>query len=179
MAHISTGVEYGLHCLLYLTEPAPGVREASVRDLADLQGVPLDFLAKLFTKLHKAGLVIATEGAKGGFSLARPASEISVLDVVTAIDGDKALFECREVRTRCAVFDETPPAWATSGVCAIHAVMQQAEKRMRESLASQSLEDVAGRMSAKAPRTFEPQVLKWFESRAANRRRERGGASRH
>jgi Rrf2 family protein len=177
MAHISTGVEYGLHCLLYLTESAPGAREASVRDMAELQGVPLDYLAKLFTKLHKAGIVSATEGAKGGFTLARPAREISVLEVVTAIDGDKALFECRDVREQCAVFGDEPPAWATSGVCAIHAVMQQAEKRMRESLASQSLADIAERMAAKAPRTFGPQIVKWFGDRAANRRRERGKAS--
>jgi Rrf2 family protein len=175
--HISTGVEYGLHCLLYLTEPAPGVPEASVRDLAELQGVPAEYLAKLFTKLHKAGLVIATEGAKGGFALARPAQQISVLDVVLAIDGDKPLFECREVRERCAVFGDTAPTWATSGVCAIHSVMQQAEKRMREALASQTLEDLAGRMAAKAPRTFGPAVVKWLDSRAAGRRRERGTGS--
>jgi Rrf2 family protein len=175
LAHISTGVEYGLHCLLYLTQPG-GVREASVRDLAEWQGVPVDYLAKLFTKLHKAGLVIATEGAKGGFALARPADQISVLDVVLAVDGDKQLFDCKEIRERCAVFDDAPPGWATSGVCAIHSVMQQAEKRMRESLASQSLAEIAGRVLAKSPRAFGPQVVKWFEGRAANRRRDRGGA---
>lgn len=177
MAHISTGVEYGLHCLLYLVEPAPGVPEASVRDLAELQGVPADYLAKLFTKLHKAGLVFATEGAKGGFALARPAQQISVLDVVIAIDGDKPLFECREVRERCAVFGDTAPTWATSGMCSIHSVMQQAEKHMRESLASQTLADIATRTVAKAPRTFGPQVVKWLDSRAAGRRRERGAGS--
>ncbi|CAG9189598.1 Rrf2 family transcriptional regulator [Paraburkholderia sabiae] len=177
MSHISAGVEYGLHCLLFLTEAAPGgVSEASVRDLAELQGVPADYVAKLFTKLHKAGLVIATEGAKGGFALARPANQISVLDVVTAIDGDKALFECREVRARCAVFGETAPAWASSGVCSIHAVMQNAEKRMHEALASQSLHDLAVRTSAKAPRTYGPQVVKWLDGRTAGRRRDRSGS---
>lgn len=178
MSHISAGVEYGLHCLLFLTEAAPGgVPEASVRDLAELQGVPADYVAKLFTKLHKAGLVIATEGAKGGFALARPANQISVLDVVTAIDGDKSLFECREVRTRCAVFGETAPTWATSGVCSIHAVMQNAEKRMHEALASQSLQDLAVRTTAKAPRTYGPQVVKWLDVRTTGRRRERGSRS--
>jgi Rrf2 family protein len=177
VAHISTGVEYGLHCLLYLVEPAPGVPEASVRDLAEQQGVPVDYLAELFTKLHKAGLVIATEGAKGGFALARQAQQISVLDVVLAIDGDKPLFECREVRERCAVFGDAAPTWATRGMGSIHSVMQQAEKRMREALAAQSLAEIAVRTSAKAPRTHGPQVVKWFEARAANRRRDRGGAS--
>src|SRR5215470_18773943 len=98
MAHITTGVEYGLHCLLYLVYPPDQDRTASVRDLAELQGVPAEYVAKLFTKLQKAGLVVATEGARGGFRLARPAKSISVLDVIVAIDGDKPLFECRDIR---------------------------------------------------------------------------------
>ncbi|MDR5754168.1 MULTISPECIES: Rrf2 family transcriptional regulator [unclassified Caballeronia] len=170
MSHISTGVEYALHCMLYLTEPPHGVRDASVRDLAELQGVPVDYVAKLFTKLHKAGLVIATEGAKGGFALARPPAQISVLDVVDAIDGDKPIFECREVRARCAVFDEDPPPWATSGVCAIHAVMRNAEKRMREALAGDCLADLATRIVAKAPRGYGPQVVRWLDERSFNKR---------
>lgn len=169
MAHISTGVEYALHCLLYLSDPQAGVAEASARDLAELQGVPVDYVAKLFTKLHKAGLVVATEGARGGFTLARGPADISVLDVVDAVDGEKALFECREIRTRCAIFEESPPPWATSGVCSIHAVMQAAERRMRESLASHSLADLAGRVNTKAPRTYGPQVVKWFDDRGASR----------
>ncbi len=144
MAHISTGVEYALHCMLHLAGPPHGVREASVRDLADLQGVPADYVAKLFTKLHKAGLVVATEGARGGFMLARSSSsEISVLEVVDAIDGVKPLFECRDVRARCAVFGDMPPPWARSGVCSVHAVMKNAEKRMREALAADKLFDLA------------------------------------
>src|SRR4051794_19920754 len=104
MAHITTGVEYGLHCLLFLV----GGRTASVRDLADLQGVPVEYVAKLFTKLQKAGLVVASEGARGGFRLAREPRSISVLDVVIAIDGKKQLFECREIRGRCAIFGRKP-----------------------------------------------------------------------
>ena len=115
MAHITTGVEYGLHCLLYLVEPRDPGRTASVRDLADLQGVPVEFVAKLFTKLQKAGLVAASEGARGGFRLARNPQKISVLDVIVAIDGEKQLFECREIRGRCAVFGKRPPQWATRG----------------------------------------------------------------
>ena len=62
MSHISAGVEYGLHCLLYLSGPPTGGTEASVRDLAELQGLSVEFVAKLFTKLRKAGLTEATEG---------------------------------------------------------------------------------------------------------------------
>ncbi|CAM2153465.1 Transcriptional regulator [Pararobbsia alpina] len=173
MAHISTGVEYALHCMIYLADTGAGVREASARDLAELQGVPVEYVAKLFTKLHRAGLVVATEGARGGFTLARAPREISVLDVVDAVDGEKALFECREIRSRCAIFEDAPPPWATNGVCSIHAVMQSAERRMRESLADHSLADLTERVNTKAPRTYGPQVVKWFEDRNASRRNER------
>ena len=73
MAHISTGLEYGLHCLLFLVDPRRDVPPASARDLAELQGVSVEYVAKLFTKLQKADLVVATEGVCGGFRLARQA----------------------------------------------------------------------------------------------------------
>lgn len=170
MSFISTGVEYGLHCLLYLTRTHAAVEEASVRDLAELQGIPVDYVAKLFTKLAKADLVVATEGIRGGFRLARPAERISVHDVVVAIDGDKPLFDCREIRSRCAVFDDAPPAWATRGVCSIHAVMQSAEQAMRAELKQQTLAALAQRTVDKAPASYGPQVVHWLTDRAANRR---------
>jgi len=167
LSHISVGVEYGLHCLLYLAGPPHGVDGASVRDLADLQGLPVDYVAKLFTKLRRAGLTVATEGRRGGFRLARPAGEISVLDVVQAIDGAKPLFECRDVRKQCVLFGGPAPRWAADGVCSIHAVMLDAERKMREALASQTLAMLAQRVEAKAPSDFGASVVHWMESRRA------------
>lgn len=170
MSFISSGVEYGLHCLLFLTRTPTAVEEASVRDLAELQGVPSEFLAKLFTKLVKADIVLATEGVKGGVRLARPASNITVYDVIVAIDGEKPLFDCREIRSRCAVFENAPPAWATRGICSVHAVMQMADKAMREELKQHTLADVAGRVGSKATAAYGGQVVAWLTDRAANRR---------
>jgi len=169
MAHISSGVEYGIHCLLFLVDESGSKRDASVRDLAELQGVSIDFLAKIFTKLSRAKLVVATEGVKGGFALARAASEISVLDVVRAIDGDKALFECREIRSRCAVFDDAPPAWATAGTCAVHTVMLSAQQRMEEALAQETLLDLSARVTRKSPASYGTKIVTWLDSRAALR----------
>jgi Rrf2 family protein len=166
MAHITAGVEYGLHCLLYLVDPLDEVRPASVRDLADLQGVPVDYVAKLFTKLQKAGLVVASEGARGGFRLARPAKSITVLDVIVAIDGEKPLFECRDIRGRCAIFGGKPSTWATRGVCSIHAIMLEADTRMRKVLASHTLADVAMNVASKAPASYSQKLAKWLEDRS-------------
>ncbi|MFC5302861.1 RrF2 family transcriptional regulator [Azospira restricta] len=170
MSFISTGVEYGLHCLLYLARSPVGVEEASVRDLAELQGISTEYLAKLFTKLAKADLVVATEGIRGGFRLARPAERITVHDVVVAIDGNKRLFECREIRGCCAVFEDAPPAWATRGVCSINAVMQLAEKATRAELKQHTLADLVQRTVDKAPASYGVQVVQWLTDRAANRR---------
>jgi Rrf2 family protein len=169
MSLYSAGVEYGIHCLAFLVDELGDSREASVRDLAELQGVPQEYLAKVFTKLAKAGLVVATEGVRGGFRLARPADEITVLDIVTAIDGRKMIFECRDVRDRCALFDGSPPDWAREGTCSIHAVMLTAQKRMEEALAQQTILDIARRVGRKAPAEFSTRLADWMNDRRAGK----------
>jgi len=169
MSLYSAGVEYGIHCLLLLMDERGDSREASVRDLAELQGVPLEYLAKVFTKLAKAKLVVATEGVRGGFKLGRPSDEISLLDIVHAIDGHKLIFDCREIRGRCAVFDGSPPDWAVSGMCGIHAAMMTAQKRMEEALAQQTILDLGRRTARKAPPEFGAQVNGWLNERKENK----------
>lgn len=165
MSLYSAGVEYGIHCLIFLVGNCGDTREASVRDLAELQGVPQDYLAKIFTKLAKAKLVVATEGVRGGFKLARPSDEISVLDIVNAIDGQKLIFDCRDIRGRCALFEGEAPDWALSGYCSVHAVMMTAQKRMEEALAQQTILDLARRVGRKAPAEFGAQVDSWMSDR--------------
>lgn len=164
---MGSGVEYGLHCLLWLVG-SPG-EMASSRDLAELQGISPSFVAKIFPKLEKAGIVAATQGLRGGYCLARSADRISVLDVVDAIEGEKPLFDCQEIRGRCAMFGGAPPAWSTSSVCAIHAVMLRAEKSMRQELANTTLADLSGTVSAKAPSGFLIEIQDWLAGRAAAR----------
>lgn len=169
MSLYSAGVEYGIHCLLFLVDDRGDSREASVRDMAELQGVPQEYLAKVFTKLAKAGLVAATEGVRGGFRLARPSDEISVLDIVRAIDGHKSIFECRDIRGRCALFEGSPPDWALEGTCSIHAVMLTAQKRMEEALAQQTILDISRRVGRKVPAEFGAQIAEWMDERQQNR----------
>ncbi|PNB49611.1 transcriptional regulator [Pseudomonas sp. GW456-12-10-14-LB2] len=173
MSLYSAGVEYGIHCLAFLVGSGGDSREASVRDLAELQGVPLDYLAKIFTKLAKGKLVESTGGVRGGFTLARPADEITLLDIVNAIDGPKNIFECRDIRGRCALFDGSPPDWALDGTCSIHAAMMTAQKRMEEALAQQTILDIARKVGRKAPAGFNSQVEDWMQDR---REKKTGGA---
>jgi Rrf2 family protein len=108
MAHLTVSVEYGIHCLLWLV--TSGDVPLSSRDLAEVQGISHSLVAKIFPKLEKAGIVRASEGVRGGYVLARPAEKISFLQIVDAIEGRKPLFDCQEIRGRCAVFDNAPPA---------------------------------------------------------------------
>jgi Rrf2 family protein len=169
MSLYGASVEYGLHCLLYLVDPPEGVRPSS-RDLAEFQGVSPTFIAKLFTQLEKVGIVTAAEGVSGGFSLARPASSISVLDVADALEGGKPLFQCREVRDRCVLNDPSKAKISKRGVCAIHAVMLEGERRMREALAETSLADIANKVAGKHSERVVAARRRWFEDRAHSRR---------
>jgi Rrf2 family protein len=176
MAHITTSVEYATHGLLWLV--GNNGEPLSSRDIADLQAISPSFLAKIFPKLEKAGIVEASEGVRGGYRLARPADQITFLEIVDAIEGEKPLFDCREVRGRCAVYGDSAPDWAVAGTCAIHAVMLQAEKAMRQALAAQTLGDVAARFDRKAPRKFLAAVQNWIDQRIDGRTARAGRRSR-
>ncbi|MBN3865873.1 RrF2 family transcriptional regulator [Gluconobacter kondonii] len=135
-----------------------------------LQDIPAAFIAKQLPKLEKAGILAASEGLRGGYRLARPPTQISVLDVVDAAEGRKSLFNCQEIRGRCVLFDDTPPQWATKGVCSIHAAMLLAEQIMREELAQTSLADLASSVRGKAPSAFLGAAQGWLENRSQTRR---------
>ena len=167
MAHLTASVEYGLHCLLALIDSD---QPRSARDLAQFQGISPTFVAKIFSKLEKTGIVEAVEGVRGGYRLARAPEAITVLQLVDAIEGPKPLFDCQDIRGRCALFEDAPPAWATRGVCSIHAVMLRAEKAMRDVLAGETLADIDGRLERKAPAAFGADTKAWFDRRIAERR---------
>jgi len=168
MSLYGSNVEYGLHCLLHLVGPPPGAPVSS-RALAVFQGVSPSLVAKLFTRLQRAGIVESAEGIRGGFRLARPPGDISVLDVVRALEGEKPLFQCRDIRRNCILYGDDPPASATRGVCAIHAVMLDAEKRMLDTLRGHTLASLAGTVDGKTTTKFAELKRQWFGNRHAER----------
>lgn len=177
MAYIGTGVEYALHCLLWITEPLE--RPPSSRDLAEMQGISPAFLKKIFPKLEKAGIVEASGGIRGGYRLARPPEDITVLDVIDAVEGAKPLFDCQEIRGRCALFEGKPPTWSVQGVCGIHAVMLRAEKVLRDELSRTTLASLQAVVAGKGRSSgFPEQVHSWFASRQSAREDARVTAMR-
>lgn len=89
--HISAKADYAVRALVELTQLcATGPQNITVERLATAQGLPVKFLEAIFTELRKEGLVMARRGADGGYRLARAADEITVADVLRAVDGPLA-----------------------------------------------------------------------------------------
>ena len=181
MSLYGSSVEYGLHCLIYLVPAAhPGGEPGDpltlpAKDLAEFQGVSPSLVRKVFTKLQRAGLVDSAEGKNGGFRLSRPAAEISVLDVVDAIEGDKPLFDCKKIQGNCAVLTEGQSAATARSMCMIHTVMLEAEQAMRNSLRSYSLAQMAKGMTASMPPRFVNNMEAWFADRLGGKALTSGG----
>ncbi|MGI8705277.1 MAG: SUF system Fe-S cluster assembly regulator [Sphingomicrobium sp.] len=81
----------------------PAGERLSATELSADTGVPLPTTQKLMGQLAACGLLHSARGASGGFSLARPAAEISLADVVEAVEGPIAMTICSEGRTDCAL----------------------------------------------------------------------------
>ena len=168
------GAEYALHSLLILAKTDAPV---SVVDLARFQQIPERYLAKVFTRMKDAGLVVGIEGIAGGFALARAAEDIRVVEVLDAVDPDRRLFACAEIRRNCALFEGEPPEWAAEGRCRIDLFMSEAERTLRDFLASKTLADLVCEFSRKAPPEFAAASGRWFQERRAGRTTRRGRAA--
>jgi Rrf2 family transcriptional regulator, cysteine metabolism repressor len=92
----STKAEYGVRLMVELGRSA-GSGPVALSVIADAEMLPLSYLEHLVAKLRGAGLVTSTRGAHGGYSLARPADEIDMLEVVQALEGPIAPMECFHV----------------------------------------------------------------------------------
>ena len=92
MIRLSKLADYGIVLLSYFVRDTHAVRTA--RDLASASRLPLPTVSKILKALSRGGLLVSHRGVKGGYSLARPADDISVVEVIRAIDGPIALTEC-------------------------------------------------------------------------------------
>jgi Rrf2 family protein len=89
----STKAEYGVRLMVELGRQ-PGSQPVALSAVAEAERLPLSYLEHLVAKLREAGLVTSTRGAHGGYRLARPAAEISMDEVVEALEGQIAPMEC-------------------------------------------------------------------------------------
>jgi Rrf2 family protein len=85
--HIPAKVDYGMRALLALVERG---EPATAEELAEAQGLPPKFLGAILNDLRRSGLVVSRRGSEGGYCLARPATHVTVADVMRSLDGPLA-----------------------------------------------------------------------------------------
>lgn len=97
---LTRGTDYGIRGMIYLARRPPGT-VALVRDVAAAQDVPESYMAKIFQDLSRIGLLISHRGAKGGFSLGRTPEQITLRELIEALEGPVALLPCLHPHHPC------------------------------------------------------------------------------
>ena len=136
---LSEGVEWGLHCLSVLAGLSEGAT-LPTKFLAEYHGLSETYLSKHLQALTNARIIESVPGPKGGYRLARPPEEITLLAAVEAIDGRESSFRCTEIRQQGPLASKEPQAYRAP--CGIHIAMARADKAWREALRAQTLADI-------------------------------------
>lgn len=136
---ITRQADYALRAMLYLARLEPNQR-AATSQIAEEQEIPPSFLAKIISQLSIAGLIHTSRGARGGVSLARKTTDVSLLDVVEAIDGPITLNECTQDPSVCT-FGES---------CPIHEVWCETQADLVRKLSESTFDKLLAREDAKA-----------------------------
>jgi FeS assembly SUF system regulator len=136
---LSKFADYSLVLLYYFVDEAANASRRNTdawtaRHLSDVSGMPQPTVAKILKILTREGLLCSQRGAQGGYSLARPASQISLTEVISAVDGPLALTECTspEKAEQCMLAAE----------CPVRLPWQRVNALIYQNLAKLSLHDI-------------------------------------
>ena len=133
---ITRSGEYGLRGLVFLSKQPPE-KVTLVKEVSKEENIPETFLAKIFQRLSKAGVLRSIRGAKGGFTLRKPAHKITMREIIEALEGPIALNRCLLRKGECEVEKN----------CPLHPVWEEMRKHFLEMLESTTMEDLANRMT--------------------------------
>lgn len=134
---ITRQADYAVRAVQYLAMLPNGGR-AATNIIAREKHIPPSFLAKIVSQLSVAGVVQTSRGARGGVSLARDPKNISLLEVVEAIDGPIGVNECVHDAKVCAFGDD----------CAVHTVWLEAQRGLIDRLATTNFASLAAKARA-------------------------------
>ncbi len=130
MLRISKLTDYGTVLLAHLAANQPQV--CSAADVASATGIAPPTVSKLLKSLARAGLVISTRGANGGYELARSPKSISAADVIDALEGPVSITECSSSEGLCEHED----------VCSVGGAWQRINVAIRHALDDVTLSDL-------------------------------------
>src|SRR3546814_65310 len=158
---LKSQVEWALHCCVVLAGLPPG-RYLSTKSLAELHGVPKEYLSKALQSLSQAALVETTRGPSGGYRLARPGSKISFLDIIEAVEGRTNTFACNEIRANNPCW---PPGHCAGKPCGIARVMWRADEAWRNTPREVQISDMASALSDEVPAALLQSNYQWGPNR--------------
>jgi len=139
---LGDGVEQAIHSVAMLAGLSDGGVLAAAA-LAEFHGVSTSYLLKHLQALSGAGILHTVPGPKGGYRLARSTGDISLLDIVIAVEGPQPAFRCNEIRQR----GPNPLPGKPKGPCGIASAMLGAERAYRAELKAVSIADVLADLS--------------------------------
>ena len=123
--------DYAVRAMLCLARP--GVRQLTAAQVARATAVPQNYVPQVMSELVRAGLVATRRGRAGGYTLARPAHEVSILAIVEAVEGDSRRLVCVMRGGPCGAGDM---------VCDVHEAFSRSQEAATGVLGSVSLADV-------------------------------------
>ena len=132
MLRLSKKADYALMAVTHLAHK-PGARSTSPREIAEQYDIPLELMAKVLQRLVRAGLLVSTQGTRGGYTLSRPSSAISVADVIQAIDGPFTVTACSSENNDCEQYTK----------CSIRHPLWQIRERIATSLGTVTIAEMA------------------------------------
>ena len=147
---VSTRGDYASRALLSLALHADGAKPTSVRDIAERTGLPQPYLEQILLALKGAGLVRSKRGVGGGYVLARPSTEITLSQIISAVDGPIVAGDFGEPHQNGACDHE--------GQCVLLSVWADVGEHMRQHLDSFTLADMTNRVQSGENR-LDPPVL--------------------
>jgi len=134
----SRSAEYAIRAFVHLAQVPEG-KFAMVKNIAREEQIPSHFLAKILQQLARKGLLRSSKGPTGGFSLRVPASDISLLNIVEALDGLSAYEQCASGLPECN--DEMP--------CSMHDSWKDLRERIKDYLGRNSITDLVKALEQK------------------------------
>jgi Rrf2 family protein len=153
MLKISSQEEFGLRFLLQLAKTEE--QEVSLAEIATKEGVSLPYVRKIFGILRAGGLVKATKGVQGGYSLVRPAAEINLRQIFAALKTTEQDFHC-------SYFSGNLDICANYGDCGVRPVL---------SLLTRKIDDFLCRINLSQLAHEEKQVIAQLQANEANKSR--------
>ena len=155
---LSDGVEWGVHaCTVLAVIPPPGALPAA--KLAEYHGVPAAYMAKHLQALARAGILETVKGPRGGYRLAKVANDITVLEIVEAIEGDEPAFRCAEIRRRGP---SAVPSRMYTPMCGVHQAFLDADAAWRAELRNVTVGELVGTMLRDAPKPAVEKGAAWM-----------------